>query len=169
MTGNPYQHGIMRQYGPSALNASKSTAAQAVAMPIAVNSDGTSANQQDPVPAGMAGDFDNMALSSSQSSVNMLSDDANSVLTEDEEDLEDYCRGGYHPVSVGDTFADGRYAIVRKLGWGHFSTVWLAKDLMYVATNECEASRCDESRQICATLHRDCARRDQAAPAASFR
>ena len=57
-----------------------------------------------------------------------LEDDAASVLTEDEEDLEDYCRGGYHPVHVGDTFSDGRYVIVRKLGWGHFSTVWLAKD-----------------------------------------
>ena len=37
-----------------------------------------------------------------------LEDDAASVLTEDEEDLEDYCRGGYHPVHVGDTFSDGR-------------------------------------------------------------
>lgn len=55
-------------------------------------------------------------------------DDAASVLTEDEEDFEDYCRGGYHPVSVGDVFSNGRYMIVRKLGWGHFSTVWLAKD-----------------------------------------
>ncbi|WFD22019.1 non-specific serine/threonine protein kinase [Malassezia equina] len=56
------------------------------------------------------------------------SDDMGSVLTEDEEDYEDYCRGGYHPVSVGDVFSNGRYVIVRKLGWGHFSTVWLAKD-----------------------------------------
>lgn len=51
-----------------------------------------------------------------------------SMMTEDEEDLEDYCKGGYHPVHVGDTFSDGRYLIVRKLGWGHFSTVWLARD-----------------------------------------
>ncbi|KAG8897008.1 serine/threonine protein kinase, CMGC group [Tulasnella sp. 403] len=51
-----------------------------------------------------------------------------SVLTEDEEDLEDYIKGGYHPVHIGDTFSDGRYIVVRKLGWGHFSTVWLAKD-----------------------------------------
>lgn len=46
----------------------------------------------------------------------------------DEESLKDYCKGGYHPIQVGDTFKDGRYVIVRKLGWGHFSTVWLAKD-----------------------------------------
>lgn len=51
-----------------------------------------------------------------------------SVMTEDEEDWEDYVKGGYHPVHIGDTFSDGRYVVVRKLGWGHFSTVWLAKD-----------------------------------------
>ena len=50
------------------------------------------------------------------------------IMTEDEEDFEDYCKGGYHPVKIGDTFNDGRYTVVRKLGWGHFSTVWLAKD-----------------------------------------
>ena len=49
-------------------------------------------------------------------------------MTEDEEDWEDYCKGGYHPVQIGDSFSDGRYTVVRKLGWGHFSTVWLAKD-----------------------------------------
>ncbi|KAF9557569.1 kinase-like protein [Agrocybe pediades] len=51
-----------------------------------------------------------------------------SIMTEDEEDWEDYVKGGYHPVKIGDTFSDGRYVVVRKLGWGHFSTVWLAKD-----------------------------------------
>ncbi|CAE6434291.1 unnamed protein product [Rhizoctonia solani] len=51
-----------------------------------------------------------------------------SLMTEDEEDWEDYVKGGYHPVQIGDTFSDGRYSVVRKLGWGHFSTVWLAKD-----------------------------------------
>ncbi|KNZ73105.1 Protein kinase dsk1 [Termitomyces sp. J132] len=49
-------------------------------------------------------------------------------MTEDEEDWEDYVKGGYHPVKLGDAFSDGRYIVVRKLGWGHFSTVWLAKD-----------------------------------------
>ncbi|KAF3042457.1 serine/threonine protein kinase, CMGC group [Didymella heteroderae] len=48
--------------------------------------------------------------------------------TADEEDSEDYCKGGYHPVQVGEEYKDGRYTIVRKLGWGHFSTVWLSRD-----------------------------------------
>ncbi|KAI9297832.1 kinase-like protein [Neoconidiobolus thromboides FSU 785] len=46
----------------------------------------------------------------------------------DEEDLEDYKKGGYHPVNIGDKFNNNRYVILRKLGWGHFSTVWLTKD-----------------------------------------
>ncbi|EPQ26004.1 uncharacterized protein PFL1_06458 [Pseudozyma flocculosa PF-1] len=69
----------------------------------------------------------NLSGSFGPSSAN-ASSDMGSVMTEDEEDLEDYGKGGYHPVHVGDTFSDGRYLIVRKLGWGHFSTVWLAKD-----------------------------------------
>lgn len=32
-----------------------------------------------------------------------------SIMTEDEEDWEDYVKGGYHPVKIGDTFSDGRY------------------------------------------------------------
>uniref|UniRef100_A0A8C5R5X0 non-specific serine/threonine protein kinase n=1 Tax=Leptobrachium leishanense TaxID=445787 RepID=A0A8C5R5X0_9ANUR len=35
---------------------------------------------------------------------------------------------GYHPVKIGDLF-NGRYHVIRKLGWGHFSTVWLCWDL----------------------------------------
>lgn len=38
--------------------------------------------------------------------------------------------GGYHPVKLGDLF-NNRYSIIRKLGWGHFSTVWLAWDLRW--------------------------------------
>ncbi|ODQ64314.1 kinase-like protein [Nadsonia fulvescens var. elongata DSM 6958] len=48
--------------------------------------------------------------------------------TKEEESEEDYRKGGYHPVRIGETYKNNRYIIVRKLGWGHFSTVWLAKD-----------------------------------------
>ncbi|KAJ3115099.1 serine/threonine protein kinase, CMGC group [Physocladia obscura] len=47
---------------------------------------------------------------------------------EEEEDEAEYIKGGYHPVSIGDVYSTGRYHVLRKLGWGHFSTVWLAKD-----------------------------------------
>nr|CAD7442188.1 unnamed protein product [Timema bartmani] len=47
---------------------------------------------------------------------------------DDQEDSRDYCRGGYHPVKIGDLFHN-RYHVIRKLGWGHFSTVWLCWDL----------------------------------------
>lgn len=46
-----------------------------------------------------------------------------------EEDLKDYKAGGYHPAFIGEYYHNGRYILVRKLGWGYFSTVWLAKDL----------------------------------------
>ncbi|KAI3823281.1 hypothetical protein L1987_04715 [Smallanthus sonchifolius] len=46
----------------------------------------------------------------------------------EDEGTEDYRRGGYHAVRIGDTFKHSRYVVQRKLGWGHFSTVWLAWD-----------------------------------------
>ncbi|KAL7922840.1 serine/threonine protein kinase, CMGC group [Trichoderma austrokoningii] len=46
----------------------------------------------------------------------------------EEEDPDDYCKGGYHAVYVGEKFKNERYTVERKLGWGHFSTVWLARD-----------------------------------------
>lgn len=48
----------------------------------------------------------------------------------DAEPLERYRKGGYHPTHLGDTFKDGRYKIVHKLGWGGYATVWLARDLL---------------------------------------
>jgi serine/threonine-protein kinase SRPK3 len=43
-----------------------------------------------------------------------------------EESIGRYCDGGYHPVRIGDLFSDGKYRIVSKLGYGVYSTVWLA-------------------------------------------
>lgn len=36
---------------------------------------------------------------------------------------------GYYPARLGQEFHnEGRYVIVRKLGWGRYSSVWLARD-----------------------------------------
>lgn len=43
--------------------------------------------------------------------------------------VEDYRPGGYHPVLLGDMFNNGQYKVLRKLGEGSYSTVWLARDL----------------------------------------
>lgn len=37
-----------------------------------------------------------------------------------------YCSWGHHPVSIGDNL-HGRYNIVHILGFGSYSTVWLAR------------------------------------------
>ncbi len=31
-------------------------------------------------------------------------------------------------MRVGEKFKDGRYTVLHKLGWGHFSTVWMVRD-----------------------------------------
>ncbi|OJJ42296.1 hypothetical protein ASPZODRAFT_137379 [Penicilliopsis zonata CBS 506.65] len=49
-------------------------------------------------------------------------------LNDPEEWIEDYRPGKLHPVHYGDTFKGAQYQVIRKLGYGSFSTVWLAKD-----------------------------------------
>ncbi|KAK6348099.1 hypothetical protein TWF718_005914 [Orbilia javanica] len=43
--------------------------------------------------------------------------------------VELYRPGGYHPVHIGDLFHNRRYKVLSKLGYGAYSTVWLARDL----------------------------------------
>lgn len=46
-----------------------------------------------------------------------------------EEEPKHYKIGGYHPAYVGEVMGrENNYKLLRKLGWGHFSTVWLAYD-----------------------------------------
>jgi len=42
--------------------------------------------------------------------------------------IEAYRPGGDHPVHIGDVHHEGRYQVIKKLGYGSFSTVWLAYD-----------------------------------------
>lgn len=42
--------------------------------------------------------------------------------------VEDYRPGSYHPVLLGDVF-NHQYKVIRKLGYGSRSTVWLAHDM----------------------------------------
>jgi hypothetical protein len=51
-----------------------------------------------------------------------------------QEEIRRYRSGGFHLVRLDDTFKDGRYQVRHKLGWGGFSTVWLARDHVYVQT-----------------------------------
>ncbi|RYP57331.1 hypothetical protein DL770_010693 [Monosporascus sp. CRB-9-2] len=45
------------------------------------------------------------------------------------EDIGQYRIGGLHPVRLGDFLGDDdRFRVVHKLGYGHFSTVWLCFD-----------------------------------------
>ncbi|KDQ18372.1 hypothetical protein BOTBODRAFT_42127 [Botryobasidium botryosum FD-172 SS1] len=47
-----------------------------------------------------------------------------------EEDLREAGRNnsGYYPARLGQSFERGRLCVVRKLGWGQYSSVWLARD-----------------------------------------
>ncbi|KAJ2943723.1 hypothetical protein O0L34_g16836 [Tuta absoluta] len=67
--------------------------------------------------------------SSSNETIEEDEEEAYASDDEEQEDSADYCKGGYHPVRIGDLFLS-RYHVTRKLGWGHFSTVWLCWDLV---------------------------------------
>lgn len=55
---------------------------------------------------------------------------SDSVIVE-EEQFDDFKTGQYYPVRIGDVY-DGKYQVLGKLGFGTTSTVWLARNLMYV-------------------------------------
>ncbi|KAF6828691.1 protein kinase domain-containing protein [Colletotrichum plurivorum] len=46
---------------------------------------------------------------------------------DDVERLDFYRPGGYHPIEIGERLRD-RYTVVYKLGFGSYSTIWLARD-----------------------------------------
>ncbi|KFZ07582.1 hypothetical protein V501_06315 [Pseudogymnoascus sp. VKM F-4519 (FW-2642)] len=68
-----------------------------------------------------------------------------------QESLSRYRQGGYHPVTLGNTFNDSRYTVLHKLGWGGYSTVWLArdkKDNQWVSIKILTAKSGDKSREL---------------------
>lgn len=67
---------------------------------------------------------------------------------EDVEDVSKYRPGGFHPTYIGDMLKDRRYRIVHKLGYGSYSTIWLALDTLrrqYVAIKICAANASEDS------------------------
>lgn len=56
--------------------------------------------------------------------------DAEEYEDTDDEGADGYRKGGYHPVTSGEVY-NNRYHVLAKLGWGHFSTVWLCQDMTY--------------------------------------
>ena len=56
--------------------------------------------------------------------------ESSSRVGEEEEEFDEgedgYRNGGYHRVSIDDLL--GNWRVSKKLGWGHFSTVWLVKN-----------------------------------------
>eukprot|EP00195_Chlamydomonas_chlamydogama_P006321 CAMPEP_0202894760 /NCGR_PEP_ID=MMETSP1392-20130828/4082_1 /ASSEMBLY_ACC=CAM_ASM_000868 /TAXON_ID=225041 /ORGANISM="Chlamydomonas chlamydogama, Strain SAG 11-48b" /LENGTH=652 /DNA_ID=CAMNT_0049579543 /DNA_START=42 /DNA_END=2000 /DNA_ORIENTATION=+ len=70
----------------------------------------------------------------------------------EDEGSEGYKKGGYHPVYIGEKYKDGRYVVLKKLGWGHFSTVWLVLDR---ETNQYGALKVQKSAQHYTEAARD--------------
>ncbi|KAJ7057985.1 kinase-like domain-containing protein [Mycena amicta] len=54
------------------------------------------------------------------------SDDEEELEVEKAEPQDQYRLGGYHPLKLREV-VDSRYEVMRKLGWGEYSTVWLVK------------------------------------------
>ena len=71
--------------------------------------------------------------SSSARSSDVFTSASSSTSSDDDQDDregdDEYGKGGYHRVAIGDRFHNNRYRVERKLGWGHFSTVWIVSDL----------------------------------------
>ncbi|SPP78591.1 SRSF protein kinase 3-like [Drosophila guanche] len=67
---------------------------------------------------------------------------SSSVTCGEDENPADYCMGGYHPLHLGDIL-NHRYVVLKKLGWGHFSIVWLCFDMtsrVYCAVKVCKSA-----------------------------
>ncbi|OJJ70243.1 hypothetical protein ASPBRDRAFT_76780 [Aspergillus brasiliensis CBS 101740] len=82
-------------------------------------------------------------------------------ITQVVEPVEEYRRGGYHPVHLHDIF-NQNYEVVGKLGYGQFSTVWLAENKTmtprHVALKILKADASADSKEL--AIHRHLAASD---------
>lgn len=76
-------------------------------------------------------------------------DDSDSSLGERTEQ-ECLREGGYHAVHVGDTFKNGAYRALCRLGVGHFSTVWLCLDNTRSSTSGSSSSSTSRPQRVVA-------------------
>jgi serine/threonine-protein kinase SRPK3 len=80
------------------------------------------------------------------------------------ERLELYQPGGYHPLLIDDLLDHSRYRITDKLGFGGYSTIWLARDEQlnrYVAV-KINISDHPRSRSVCHVLRKLASKREAA-------
>lgn len=110
----------MEKAKKSAIQKAKSAVQQSKKRKKDVKTSGTGGHSSPHTPAG------NGSLQSTPDTSAQVTDAEDEE--EEEEDFHDYCPGGYHPVRLNESYKNGRYITTRKLGWGHFSTVWLARD-----------------------------------------
>jgi hypothetical protein len=66
-------------------------------------------------------ELDSVSIAASEASFDTADSDDTSLST------AKYRPRGYHPIAIGDVLVN-RYTIVHKLGYGGWSTIWLARD-----------------------------------------
>ncbi|ETW82895.1 hypothetical protein HETIRDRAFT_54479 [Heterobasidion irregulare TC 32-1] len=79
-----------------------------------------------------------------------ISSSAGSVSGFPEEDLREGGPDnlGYFPARLGHPLEQGRYRIIRKSGWGQYSSVWLAKDKKYDRFVPLKILTCEATKAI---------------------
>ncbi|KAJ1494860.1 hypothetical protein T484DRAFT_1764407, partial [Baffinella frigidus] len=63
---------------------------------------------------------DAAGMNSTEHSTDSGGDESDCYMSDEDEGKDGYKKGGYHPVRMGETYNSS--VVVRKLGWGHFST-----------------------------------------------
>ncbi|KRZ59491.1 SRSF protein kinase 1 [Trichinella nativa] len=109
---------------PKAKAAKKTAPAPTVTKPAPVSAPSTSAGPSLAMDVDLSSDSN---MDEEDYDDSMLRDSE----CEEQEDPRDYRPGGYLVVNLGDVL-NGHYYVIRKIGWGHFSTVWLGWDVNHL-------------------------------------